>query len=32
MAPGGEGQNAKNKFRQLSAKDRNDLLSFINSL
>ncbi|MFV8363591.1 di-heme oxidoredictase family protein [Flavobacterium sp. ZT3P35] len=29
---GGEGQNAKNKYKQLSAKDRNDLLSFINSL
>jgi CxxC motif-containing protein (DUF1111 family) len=29
---GGEGQNAKNKYKQLSAKDRNDLLNFINSL
>lgn len=29
---GGEGQNAKNKYKQLPAKDRNDLLSFINSL
>ncbi len=29
---GGEAQNAKNKFKQLSAKDRNDLLEFINSL
>lgn len=29
---GGEAQNAKNKYKQLSAKDRNDLLSFINSL
>ena len=29
---GGEAQNSKNKFKQLSTKDRNDLLSFINSL
>lgn len=29
---GGEAQNAKNKFKQLSTKDRNDLLQFINSL
>lgn len=29
---GGEAQNAKNKYKQLSANDRNDLLSFINSL
>ena len=29
---GGEGENSKNKFKQLSAKDRNDLLDFINSL
>jgi CxxC motif-containing protein (DUF1111 family) len=29
---GGEALNSKNKFKQLSAKDRNDLLSFINSL
>ncbi len=29
---GGEGQIAKNKYKQLSAKDRKDLLSFINSL
>lgn len=28
----GEALNSKNKFKQLSAKDRNDLLSFINSL
>ena len=29
---GGEALNSKNKFKQLSAKDRNDLLNFINSL
>ncbi|WP_395060129.1 di-heme oxidoredictase family protein [Flavobacterium sp.] len=29
---GGEAQNSKLKFKQLSTKDRNDLLSFINSL
>ena len=29
---GGEGQNAKTKFKQLSTKDRNDLLTFLNSL
>lgn len=29
---GGEAQNSKNKFKQLSTKDRNDLLKFINSL
>lgn len=29
---GGEALNAKNKFKQLSVKDRNDLLTFINSL
>ena len=28
----GEAENAKNGFKQLSAKDRNDLLEFINSL
>ncbi len=29
---GGEAQNSKNKFKQLSAKDRNNILLFINSL
>ena len=29
---GGEAQNAKNKYKQLSAKQRSDLLAFINSL
>ena len=29
---GGEALNSKNKFKQLSTKDRNDLLAFINSL
>ncbi|HLA55652.1 MAG TPA: di-heme oxidoredictase family protein [Flavobacterium sp.] len=29
---GGEAQNAKNKFKQLSTSKRNDLLDFINSL
>ncbi len=29
---GGEAQNSKNKFKQLSVKDRNDLLAFLNSL
>lgn len=29
---GGEAQNAKTKFKQLSTKDRNDLLAFLNSL
>ena len=29
---GGEAQNSKNKFKQLSKKDRDDLLNFINSL
>lgn len=29
---GGEALNSKNKFKQLSVKDRNDLLNFINSL
>ncbi len=29
---GGEAQTSKNKFKQLSAKDRTDLLNFINSL
>lgn len=29
---GGEALNSKNKFKQLSTKDRNDLLEFLNSL
>ena len=29
---GGEAQSSKNKYKQLSAKDRTDLLNFINSL
>lgn len=29
---GGEGQGAKNKFKQLTAKERDDLLAFLNSL
>ena len=29
---GGEGENSKNKFKQLSTAERNDLLDFINSL
>lgn len=29
---GGEAQNAKTKFKQLSTKDRNNLLAFLNSL
>ena len=29
---GGEAENSKNKYKQLSAKDRSDLLAFINSL
>jgi CxxC motif-containing protein (DUF1111 family) len=29
---GGEGQNSKNKFKQLNAQERTDLLAFINSL
>ena len=29
---GGEGLNAKNKYKKLSLKDRNDLLAYINSL
>jgi CxxC motif-containing protein (DUF1111 family) len=29
---GGEAQNAKNRYKLLSAKERNDLLSFVNSL
>lgn len=29
---GGEGQNAKNRYKQLNVQERNDLLAFINSL
>lgn len=29
---GGEAQNAKNKFKKLTSKERNDLLNFMNSL